>query len=268
MNSKNVNIVYSESEPSAEDVWCHKVNGEVVYQVWSSTGWTTVATNSLDARFETLDDRIDNIPTQVQADWNQNDNEATDYIKHKPTIPSAQIQADWNQNDSTSVDYVKNRICYESIIKIGETSSEVTSDNDVGKFAWSSVSIASLPNIGDKVIAEDSEGNIVGQSDVSSQFGGSIIINGVTGGWSISLQSGDTYVWTGSAIGQNLSVGDEYTVYIKSSVVTKQIEDKFIPDTIVRSSQLGGVQFKIEGSPAALMVSIDGGTTWQTVSVS
>ena len=46
---------------------------------------------------------------QVQADWNQNDSEAVDYIKNKPTIPSTQVQADWNQTTSTGSDYIKNK---------------------------------------------------------------------------------------------------------------------------------------------------------------
>ena len=32
----------------------------------------------------------------VQADWSQQDSEAYDYIKNKPTIPAAQVNADWN----------------------------------------------------------------------------------------------------------------------------------------------------------------------------
>ena len=46
---------------------------------------------------------------QVQADWNQNDSEAVDYIKNKPTIPPTQKQADWNQTTSTGSDYIKNK---------------------------------------------------------------------------------------------------------------------------------------------------------------
>ena len=34
--------------------------------------------------------------TQVQADWNQDNTIAADYIKNKPTIPAAQVQSDWN----------------------------------------------------------------------------------------------------------------------------------------------------------------------------
>ena len=32
----------------------------------------------------------------VQADWNQNDSSADDYIKNKPTIPAVQVNSDWN----------------------------------------------------------------------------------------------------------------------------------------------------------------------------
>ena len=38
----------------------------------------------------------------VQADWNQSDSTADDYIKNKPTIPAAQVQSDWNSNSGVS----------------------------------------------------------------------------------------------------------------------------------------------------------------------
>ena len=56
---------------------------------------------------------LDNKPTipdaQVQADWDQTDTDAPDYIKNKPSIPSAQVQADWDQSDDTKADYIKNK---------------------------------------------------------------------------------------------------------------------------------------------------------------
>lgn len=45
----------------------------------------------------------------VQADWDQTDADADDYIKNKPTIPSGQIQSDWTQSNTSSVDYIKNK---------------------------------------------------------------------------------------------------------------------------------------------------------------
>ena len=46
---------------------------------------------------------------QVQADWQQNDTTAPDYIKHRPSLPSAQIQSDWTQTNSNEVDYIKHK---------------------------------------------------------------------------------------------------------------------------------------------------------------
>ena len=58
-------------------------------------------------------DKLDGIETgaekNVQADWNQSNSSADDYIKNKPTIPDPQVQSDWNQTNSAAVDYIKNK---------------------------------------------------------------------------------------------------------------------------------------------------------------
>ena len=46
---------------------------------------------------------------QVQADWDQSNPSAVDYIKNKPTIPAAQVQSDWSQSNSQAVDFIKNK---------------------------------------------------------------------------------------------------------------------------------------------------------------
>ena len=46
---------------------------------------------------------------QVQADWDQSDPAAVDYIKNKPSIPAAQVQSDWNQSNNQAVDFIKNK---------------------------------------------------------------------------------------------------------------------------------------------------------------
>jgi hypothetical protein len=46
---------------------------------------------------------------QIQADWNQADTTALDYIKNKPTIPQAPVQADYNETVTTELDYIKNK---------------------------------------------------------------------------------------------------------------------------------------------------------------
>jgi hypothetical protein len=47
----------------------------------------------------------------VQSDWLQDDDEADDYIKNKPTIPTIPdaVQSDWLQDDDEADDYIKNK---------------------------------------------------------------------------------------------------------------------------------------------------------------
>lgn len=45
----------------------------------------------------------------VQADWDQTNTSADDYIKNKPAIPAAQIQSNWGQTDNTKLDYILNK---------------------------------------------------------------------------------------------------------------------------------------------------------------
>lgn len=65
--------------------------------------------------------------TVSKLDMNQQTMEADPtedmQIATKKYVDSAAVQADWNQNDETAKDYVKNRICYteESITELGNT---------------------------------------------------------------------------------------------------------------------------------------------------
>lgn len=44
----------------------------------------------------------------VQADWNQTNSSADDYIKNKPAIPQ-QVQSDWTESDSADPSYIQNK---------------------------------------------------------------------------------------------------------------------------------------------------------------
>ena len=61
----------------------------------------------------TLKTKLDGIATgaevNVQANWNQTDSAADDYIKNKPSIPAAQVQSDWSESDNTKPDFIKNK---------------------------------------------------------------------------------------------------------------------------------------------------------------
>lgn len=47
--------------------------------------------------------------TQAQADWSQTTTTEPDYIRNKPTIPSAPVQSNWNEVDTTSLAYIQNK---------------------------------------------------------------------------------------------------------------------------------------------------------------
>ena len=116
MKTTVAKIVYSPCPPSSKDViWGKTVNGKIEFQTFGNEGWKTIAKEDIlkdifqikEEILEELEDYIEEVTSQ--ADWNQNDSEAVDYIKNKPTIPSAQVQADWSQTTSTESDYIKNK---------------------------------------------------------------------------------------------------------------------------------------------------------------
>ena len=49
------------------------------------------------------------IPAQVQADWNEADNQDPAFIKNKPTIPAAPVQSNWNESDTSSLAFIQNK---------------------------------------------------------------------------------------------------------------------------------------------------------------
>lgn len=53
-------------------------------------------------------DGLVNKVINIKPDWNAASGSDAE-ILHKPTIPAAQIQSDWNQSDSTAKDYIKNK---------------------------------------------------------------------------------------------------------------------------------------------------------------
>lgn len=162
-------------------------------------------------------------------------------------------QADWNQNDETAADYVKNRPGgYEGRIEItwdGDTTgrAKATVENVPG--AWYKVS--------DKILtADDIKGgtitviqNGVSQSLVvpsdeilRSDYGVVVGENAVMisakqgifdiGGYNISIPESGTYFTSVSANGHSLSVSSF------SNIAVHPFDDKYIPNTIARKAEL------------------------------
>lgn len=252
-------------------------------QSWGSNSFTTtvkentVEFDSAKDKFTFLDEvevpslkvNGDSVSAQVQSDWNQNDDTKADYIKNKPTIPSAQVQADWNQNDDTKSDYIKNRICY----KEGEVEDVYANVHITENINYNNCFNFSKTIEEGKTYKVMVNGTLYTSTAVLGKDYGTypnticLPINNIP--YLIVCDYMQTYFggYTGGILGSIPPYPIDLKIYT-GGYEYHTIDDKFIPDTIVRTSQLGGVQFKIEGSPAALMASIDGGTTWQTVTLS
>lgn len=66
----------------------------------------------------------------VQADWTQADSNQPDYIKNKPTIPTAQVQSNWTEADTASKSFILNKPVTKPIVAgngivITETATEI-----------------------------------------------------------------------------------------------------------------------------------------------
>lgn len=171
-------------------------------------------------------------------------------------------QSDWNQNDNTKADYIKNRICYEEeniLITANITINSSTS------YSFEGVSdVVPEPTEGGKLYLKFSSGTTevfetTWQHGDSYGFSFNLQAFGGGGGdWNVDYQNKIHFTGGGGGATIPFVEGDTFTIFEKKIV---PIDDKFIP-------QLGGVQFKIDGSPASLQASIDGGSTWQTVTLS
>ena len=113
MKTTDAKIVYSPCPPSSKDViWGKTVNGKIEFQTFGNEGWKTVAKEDIlkdifqikEEILEELEDYIEEVTSQ--ADWNQNDSEAVDYILNKPAIKAGLgvnsiVEGDLAKNSST-----------------------------------------------------------------------------------------------------------------------------------------------------------------------
>ena len=97
MKTTVAKIVYSQWPPSSKDViWGKTVNGKIEFQTFGNEGWKTVAKEDIlkdifqikEEILEELEDYIEEVTSQ--ADWNQSNSSADNYILNKPAIKAGQ----------------------------------------------------------------------------------------------------------------------------------------------------------------------------------
>ena len=81
--------------PSKNVIYCNAENNRI-YR-WSGSGWQQVGSGGGSG-------------TSVQADWNQTDTMASDYIRNKPTIPEIpkNVSSFVNDAEYTTIEYNSN----------------------------------------------------------------------------------------------------------------------------------------------------------------
>lgn len=157
-------------------------------------------------------------------------------------IGHIKVQPDWNQNNSNAEDYIKNRICYESVIDmVGQT----LQMGDTGTQAFY-FNIQANPIFGETYtfgVGSDTFNTTYNGGENGGSMGVTLIIDGYTSGtmmltWDENgisgAPNGETAVL--NVNGNRLDLRNKYLTITQYSVV--KINDKFIPDTVTRNSQL------------------------------
>lgn len=153
-------------------------------------------TNVIESVSGDLQEQINNIPAQVQSDWDEVDSSKPSYIENKPDlsiyatntelgevsgnivsmIPDPQVQSDWNQTDDTQVDYIKNKPTIPSIEGLA-TIAQVSS--------VSSVLQNEIDNIPEQVNADwdsnSGKSEILNKPDLSIYATHNEVLNAVSG---------------------------------------------------------------------------------------
>jgi len=182
---------------------------------------------------------------------------------------SSQVQADWNQNDSESPDYIKNRICSVAGEEPKYYVDTIVTENSNNRFNWSERikegETYTVTFNGNTYVSTAVSGNSI----ASYPYPGTLCLPISNSRWLIVCDTISKYLYPYNGTVLGILPPFPYDIQAYTGGYTYDtIDENFIPDTIARTSQLGGVQFKIEGSPATLKASLDDGSTWQTVTLS
>lgn len=135
----------------------------------------------------------------VQSDWDQTDSTKDDYIKNKPSIPSAQVNSDWNA--SSGVAQILNKPTLGTAAAKNYTTSVTSGSSDL---VTSGAVYTAIDNLPEPMVFKGSLGT-----------GGTITALPVDGTATI----GDTYkvITAGTYAGKAAKIGDTFICLTKTS---------------------------------------------------
>lgn len=154
-------------------------------------------------------------------------------------LESANVQPDWNVNDETDPAFISNRTHYEKAVRSVEIFSNKTYSFLYNGYNHPNAKIDSFAN------APITEGCIIeividGKSyfdTVTDNLGNSVLINGADNGQNIKFY----YAYYSGELFINQSFGEgahTISVYVVRHFELKELDEKYIPDTIARKSDI------------------------------
>ena len=160
------------------------------------------------------------------------------------------VQSDWNESDEASQAYVLNRVCYEDY-EYNETASGNLGTTLANGYYFKGKVVESNPIALGEVYRVVYNGNeymlesheCTNDSNTTIVYlGNAIILENTSSNYTGMQDTGEPFVFTYSDITKTFSVSAEgsgvpFTVE-KQSKILKQLDEKFIPDSIARASDV------------------------------
>ena len=144
---------------------------------------------------------------------------------------NTKTQSDWNQNDETASDYVKNRTHY---VYEGKVADEVLFDSDVSYAKYNGLATLNFPTAlpiieGNEYLVQFEDKSVIVTYGTTTPIPG----NEETIGSSIDFRNNQISVWYyGTLLVPDISHLKISTIKVADVVVP--LDDKFVPDTVLR----------------------------------
>lgn len=199
-------------------------------------------------------DGSDGTSTYVETDELEDVAFSGDYedLNNKPEIPAAQVAADWDKDGDDYVDGVKNRTHYTETTYVEEYNETVESISNVSHIVLSTDILANSKEQYyikyDKIVVNDKEYIYTGQGGSMGDHGVSYTAEDSS---SIILWDYNDESCYADASNADIEIGDDFVIScVNETENVVQLNEKYIPSTIARTSQIPSVDQHYNSSSA------------------